>query len=358
MEPTLLLPAAFLCLWAFVQVTLHECAHLVAAKAVGFSAFSFTVGTGPLAFQHRAAGIDFRFHCFPSAGLVKAIPRLDGLRWRGAVFSGAGLILDAVIFIAALGQADFRLDATQGTPARTLFAAVAVYQGVIIALNLVPMHSLVQGCRLPNDGRQLMDYLSGATPRTLRAYEANVMRYDASFRIGQSWLMRGDLPLLALLAAGEADMAAGRYEDATQKYAELLERTSMHPAERAVILDAMASIPVVHGGKRFLAAAEDWARQACRLVPDCRTSRGTLGSILVEKGAAAEGLALLLPLTSDSNSPIDRTLASCYIAKAFDALGDAVQAGKWIEAARSLGVFPHVCARVESELARASGASA
>jgi predicted Zn-dependent protease len=165
--------------------------------------------------------------------------------------------------------------------------------------------------------------------------------------------MKGDLPMMAALSAAEAHMAAGNYAEATQKYLQLAETGSMHPAEKAIILDAMASIPVVHGDKRFLAQAEHWAKQAHALLPDCKTLRGTLGSILVEKGSCAEGMALLMPLTSEDNPAVDRVLASCYVAKALHALGDAVQAGAWMETARRAGVFPQVCSRIASELGRA-----
>jgi hypothetical protein len=79
---------------------------------------------------------------------------------------------------------------------------------------------------------------------------------------------------------------------------------------------------------------------------------GTLGSILVEKGDAAAGLELLMPLTSEDNSPIDRALAACYAAKALHALGRTAEASKWLQRARSHGDFKPVYSRIEAELAR------
>ncbi|MGH8669772.1 MAG: hypothetical protein ACREUH_11125 [Burkholderiales bacterium] len=329
---------------------------MLAARAVGFSPFAFTVGKGPLLFQRCIGGVEFRFHCLPFAGLVKARPVLDGLWWKGSVFSAAGVLLDALLLILMLKLAGFNPgppDIGQSTSASAFFAMIAAYQAFMVAATLIPLDAKVQGVALPNDGKQLLGYLTGRAAKLLQAYEDNVARYDSAFRIEASWLMQGDLQMMAAFSAAGADMAAGRYLEATRKYARILEKTRMHPAERAVILDAMASIPVVHGDRSFLAAAEGWALQAWALFPRCRTIRGTLGSILVEKGACAEGLELLMPLTSEDNAPDDRALASCYVAKAFHALGDVVQASKWIESARRAGLFPQVRSRIESELGRA-----
>jgi hypothetical protein len=332
-----------------VQVTLHETAHLLAARAVGFSPISLTVGGGPLLFQGRMGGVHFRFHWLPLWGLVKAMPVLGGLRWKGPIFSSAGLLMDALLLAIT-----FHLAA-----ASTHFALLAGYQVFIIAVTLWPMDARIEGSVMPNDGKELLRYLTGRTPGFVRAYEEKVRRYDASFLIGQSWLMRGEAAMTSReFAAAEADIASGRYADAVCKYSGILEHAGLHVAERALVLDAMASIPVVHGDRRFLAPAEGWARQASGLFPQSATVRGTLGSILVEKGASAEGLELLMPLTSEDNAPLDRTLASCYAAKAFHALGDAVRARKWLQAARSRGMAPQVCARIEAELAAPSAGAA
>jgi hypothetical protein len=331
--------APCLYLWMLVQVTLHETAHLLAGRAVGFFPFAFTVGGGPLLFQCRMGGVHFQFHCLPVWGMVKAMPTLNGLWWRGPIFSAAGILMDMALLLLMLKLA----------PGNSYFAMLAGYQVLIIAVTLVPMDTCWQGVIYPNDGKQLLAYMTGRTPAFVQAYEDNVRRYDAAFDVDQSRLM-GDPAIAARFADAEADLASGRYAEAVQKFARLLGEEGLRKAERAVVLDSMASIAVVHGDKRFLSAAEDWAKQACALVPDSKTIHGTLGSILVEKGACAEGLALLMPLTSEQNSPVDRALASCYVAKAFHAQGDVVQAGKWLDVARRVGGFPQVCARIESEL--------
>lgn len=357
MSPTLLAYAAGLYLWSFVEVLFHEAAHVLAAKIVGFSPFALIVGKGPLLFQRRIHGVDVRLHLFPFlGGLAKAKVVLDGLRWRGALFSIAGVLSDAVLFALLLRLAGFKAgapDVGQSSAASAFFALLALYQLVTILASLVPMHVKVLGFCLPNDGRQFLDYLRGVTSRALQHYEEGVARYDPQFRIADSWLMRGDLQLINLLSAAEQDMAAGRHREAADKYVRLIEQAGAHPAEKAQLLDRIACIPVFHGDRSLLPAAEAWAKQAVALLPLCKTVRGTLGSILVEKGDCAEGVALLMPLTSEDNTPIDRVLACSYIAKAFNCLGNRIEAGKWLAAARRHGGFSEVVSRIESELALA-----
>lgn len=355
---TLLAFAAGLYLWMFLHVILHEGGHVLAAKAVGFAPLSFTVGTGPLLLEHRVGNVRVRVCCIPAFGMVQARLMLHGLRWKGAVFSAGGPLIDILLLALLLNLTGFHAGA--GLPradeawfAKSFFATLAAYQAILLAITLIPMEMLLQGAKLPNDGRQIVSYLAGSTSRTLKEYETAVAAYDPKFRIADSWILRGEPSLLLLLSAGEQDIAAGRYAAATEKYLRVIGEADMAEAERARFLDRIASLPVFHGDKSFLPAAETWARRASTSFPGCKTIRGTLGSILVEKGECAEGMALLMPLTSEDNSQVDRTLASCYLAKAFHRLGNAAAAARWLEAARSSGGFPAVVSRIEGELALA-----
>jgi hypothetical protein len=287
--------------------------------------------------------------------MVHARPVLKGLWWKGSIVCMAGPLADTLLLVLFLNLAGFKAggpDVSDAWLGKGFFAILAVYQIVIIAANLIPAHFMVQGAKIPNDGRQFLDYLTGRTSKALHDYEKGVAAYDPEFRVTDSWVMRSDPSMMAVLLAAEQDAAAGRYMAATEKYLRVINETEMHAAEKALLLDKMACIPVFHGEKNFLAAAETWAKQAWALFPQSKTIRGTLGSILVEKGDCAKGLAMLLPLTSQDNSPIDRALASCYVAKAFHCLGNTMEAGKWLEAARNCGVFPEVRARIELELSR------
>jgi hypothetical protein len=343
--------------WVMIQLILHESAHLLAARLVGFSAFAVTIGTGPVLLRRRFAGLELRIHWLPLFGAVWIRPVLSGLAWRGGLFSSAGLLSDALLLAVLLNLVGFGLGsplaAPPGSTLQYFLAFLALYQAAIIVGNLVPFEFTAHGMKIPNDGKQLLGYLRGRTPATLQAHEGNVTRYDPAFRLEDSWLMRCDVAILAAMTDAQEDIANGRYADGAQKHLRVIGERNMHPAEKAMLLDGIACIPLVHDAKALLPAAEIWARQACELLPHCRTVRGTLGAILVERDRYADGLALLMPLTSPENTQVDRIFASCFAAKALHRLGRSAEGRALLEKARSCGASHELYGRIEAELAAA-----
>lgn len=356
MTPTTVgLFALGLCLWVFVQVVLHEAAHLLAARLLGFSPFAVTIGQGPLLFRRRLGSVEIQFHALPLHGMVWARPRLADPSWKGALFSIAGILSDIVLLAVLLHLSGWKLGVPEAGAAAAdfFFALLALCQAVTIVVNLLPFELTVQGGKIATDGWQLLGFLRGRRPVALEAYERNVARYDPGFRLEDSSLMRCDVALLAAVIAAEQDAAGGRHGDAAEKYLRVIGQPDLHPAEKATFLDRIACIPLMQGEPSLLAAAEGWARQACELVPECRTVRGTLGAILVERQRYDDGLAMLMPLTSEDNTPVDRAMASCFVAKALHRLGRSAEGRTWIQAARSHGASVAMCSRIEAEMTTA-----
>ena len=342
---------AALIVWMAIEPMLHEAAHFLAAKMVGFSPFAVTVGKGRVLFQRRIGDVDVRVNLLPGFGMVKAVPPLRGTAWKGAIFSIAGIVCDVVLLGAFLGLAGLNAgpsDHQQNGLLNVSAASLALYQFVVIVLNASPRDVIVDGIRLANDGKQFIRFLSGGSG--VEDYERTIATYDPLFRMDQSWLVRSDPRMLALRADADLDLASGRHASAVEKIKRLLHEVIMHPAEKAALLDRLACVLVIQGDKSFLASAQDWARQAYELFPSCKTLRGTLGSVLVEAGQYAHGLELLVPLTSENNSAVDKTLAACFGAKALRALGRDAEAHNMMQVARTSGLFAEVCSRVESEL--------
>lgn len=353
----LLALAAGVILWMVIEPVLHEGAHLVAGRMVGFSPYAVTIGRGALLFRRRFGSIEVRFHLIPGSGAVKLLPHMNISGWRGAAFSIAGIIVDAFLLVLLINLVDLRSPASdpgQGPFVAIFLIALVLYQAWVIAANTIPRDALVEGIKVANDGKQFLAYLRGR-PSWVAQYEQSIARYDPTFRIADSWLVRSDPAAVALHNESQIDLAAGRHAEGVAKAEQVLGKVDMHPAEKAALLDGLACVAVIGGDKRFIARAEIWAREACRLFPACTTLRGTLGSVLVEASRYEEGLALLLPLTTQDNSAVDRTLAACFAAKALQACGRADEAAQMMQTAVSGGVFHEVCARVKAELAATSG---
>ena len=341
--------------WVFVQVILHESAHLLTARLVGFSAFAVTIGSGPLLLRGRLGNLAVRVHALPMFGVVWTRPVLDGLRWKGALFAISGLLSDALLLAGLLYLVHYRLGDAQTGPSSwdSLFAGLAFYQAVVIVANFVPLDFTAQGTKMANDGRQFFGYLRGRRPATLQEHERNVTRYDPAFRLENSWLMRCEVPMLITMAEAQEDITGGRYTEGAEKYRRVIAQPDIHPGEKAMLLDRMACMVLYHDVKALLSAAEGWAREACELVPRSVTLRGTLGAVLVERGLYAEGLTLLVPLISAGNASVDRTLSACYLAKALHRLGRTGEAQEHLRIARQGGEFPAIRERIEAELGSA-----
>lgn len=303
--------------WAFVATVLHECAHVVMGRLVGFLPFAATVGTGPLLIARNVAGMAVRIHALPGFGLVRARLYPAGLRWRGTLFSIAGLLSDGLLLTAAILYAG-TARVEQSSPVHLFFGICVLWQFMVILGTLAPSDYWVEGRRISNDGKQVFEYLTGRMSSVWKEYEKILAHYDPTFKLKDSWLMRSDERLVGLYSQAARDLAAGRHQEAVEKWLRVLDEAEMHPVERALLLDRMASIPILRGDQRYLEPAEHWARQACALVPGSKTLRGTLGAILVDRGRFAEGLELLEPLTSEDNEAYDRTLARRFVAKARD----------------------------------------
>lgn len=342
--------------WMVFAIVLHEMAHTLTARAVGFVPHLMTIGKGPRVFQRRIAGIAVTFHLFPLSGHTSAShPPLVGLWWRGSLFASAGLACDLVllIFVSWLIGSGIA-DSNPLVPWNSFLVALVLCQLILILANVIPAHRRLDGAPVPNDGKQLFWYLTGRTARAIRdarnAYSQVISRYDSSFRVESSWLLQASGGALAVLFDADRDYEGRRFASAVEKYLRVLDAENLTAGERAAILDQLACIPVIHGDKNFLNRALLWAQEAHALLPDARTIRGTLGSLLVETGAYSQGIEKLMPLTSTGNEPIDRSISACYIAKAYHQLGDRDQAERWLRIGQEAGGAGDVWARIEGEL--------
>jgi hypothetical protein len=84
-------------------------------------------------------------------------------------------------------------------------------------------------------------------------------------------------------------------------------------AQKVTMLDAIASYILHRSSSPFLKQAERFARLGLEIAPGTLTLKGTLGSILVEKGNFVEGELLLHDCLHGSNALHDRAISSFYL---------------------------------------------
>jgi tetratricopeptide (TPR) repeat protein len=172
--------------------------------------------------------------------------------------------------------------------------------------------------------------------------------YDPAFRAEDAWTLSASAEHLALYHEASAASEAGRYKEKLEKFSRLLAEVPLHPGEEAILLDGMTAPAIFHNQLQFLPQSLQWGRRAHALLPESATLKGTYGSLLVLSGytpvagedAAANvttGLAMLMPLTAETQTLLDRTVSLYFISIAHQLLGRTAEAQAALDQAHKLG---------------------
>ena len=359
----------------WMAVALHELAHLLAGRWLGMEPYSLRVGRGRLLYAGRVRGVAFSLHAKPNFGMVHAPARYTGQSaWHIALFFAAGPVSDAVVLLfmcACIWLID------RGSPLQWTLYSLALGQVCLLACNLLPMEVEIAGTKLPNDGKQILRILTGGAEgwrqRLHEQHTLNVQRYDPAFRAEDAWTLRADAQQVALYNAACSASEAGRHEAAADQLERLLAAVPMHPAEEASILDRMTVAAIFHNNLGLLPRSLRWGRRAHALLPGCATLQGSYGALLVQSAhspvpgedAAANaraGMEMLLPLTAESHTLLDRVVSLYFVALAQQLLGDEAAADAALASARKLGddskMLRDITARVRELRAQARSLAA
>ncbi|CAN5627433.1 hypothetical protein BH09VER1_BH09VER1_14400 [soil metagenome] len=349
--------------WMAFSIALHETAHVLVGKAVGFAPREMIVGKGTLLFRRVLLGVDVRWCLSPFGGFAFASRTpLEGLWWRGSLFALAGPLVE--LLLGVLIGIPLYLEVTNpgDDPTWQIFLCIlAASQVGSLVANIFPRDVRTGFGVVANDGKAFLAYITGRRSRDLeqglKAYAEGVARYEPAFRPGDAWFLEISGAVAREYSQAERDLSERRLDKAVEKYLSLIERQRLSRGEKAMMLDTLAGIPVILGESDYLEEALEWAKRARELCPAAVTLAGTQGSLLVESSRYREGIEMLQPLTGPGNTPGDLAISACYLAKAWDRLGDEKQALYWINFARESGGSPLVCALIEPQLSKRSAAA-
>jgi len=344
-------------LWLYVRIVVHETAHVVVGKMLGFKPYKMVVGTGSNLCHLHLFGVEVILRVLPMEGgyTLARRPNFESLRWRGAVFSVAGIASEVALLTVILGVVVgvLKEGLNMGLTSFVLWY-IAFFQAGAILFSLWPGAAQTEIGMVSNDARQFFHYISGKVDKAIQTfaanYEANVRRYDPQFQIESSWFKKEMDSSLRIWADIEANKKAKLHEAVIEQYLEILKSKALSKGERAMCLDNLACIAVMEGVKNILPRALAWIKEAHEIFPNSRTLHGTYGGVLVEAGAYAESVEMLTPLTADDNRPIDRSISACYLAKAHHHLGNAAEADAFLTLGKALNASCGVCERIEQEL--------
>jgi hypothetical protein len=339
--------------WVYLSLALHECAHVVAARTVGYKPLWVRVGMGEREWCFHLLGVPWHVRAWPVGGLtLSAFGGIPGMRWRGAVIALAGPIMDVLLLAGLLSLEGFVESGRHGPPKMIL---VAIFiQATSLIVSLWPHDRRVGDVEAPSDGLQLMRYLSGAELHDLRtdneAYCTAIRRYDPSFELERSWLFGADRTCIIRWDEANNLLAAGSIDAGLAVFDSFLGDPKFVGAERACLLDGMSGVAMADTNSAMRDKALTWAREAQSIAPNAPTVRATLGAALVQTGQYAEGIEMLTPLTTPDNELTDRTLSSAHLAKAWHCMGDLERAATLLAQTRELGGQEAMVERIAAEL--------
>lgn len=341
-----LISLSILFLWFYCSILLHELSHAIMGYVVGFPPYQVIIGSGKRLFSCTFFNVAFHIHAIPFSGLTQSrrIPR-QGLWWRGALFNAAGIMAELclLVFLCTVYiHYEFRI-----------VPLLIIFQFFSILENSLPHSKFINNIQLPNDGLKTWEFLSGKISQQLAEdvakYHSEIARYDSPAKLQEPWFLNIDQELVSLYHEASQDLSQTRYDDAIDKFLALLESDAMQVADRARILDAIASIAIVKGKNQYLDVAHDCSEQAFQLLPQAKTVQGTYACVLIEKGDLDEGIAILMKLTTEDNDPVDRSIACCYLAKAYYMKQQMTRYRYWLEYGKKIGACQGVCQRIEGE---------
>lgn len=336
------------------SILCHELGHALCGRAVGLRPYWIRIGQGPKLLKKTFFSVRLDWALWPTGGLTYA--NFQNLNWSKPtsvklqliVFILGGVLGNLFLFTIAL-----RLYTQDPTAIACFFI---VFEILLILAATIPSDGKIYGTRFPNDAKQLWNVAWGkwreyyATAYT--TYEAAVTRYQPGIEMQP--LFKNDQRKLQLLLEAEVRLSIEEIPEAVSLLKKLLRDETLSSSERAYLLDKLVSVVVIYRRSEYLDQANLWSKEALELFGDSKTLQGTRGAILIELGQYVQGKALLLPLVTADNDPIDIAFSSCYLAKADHALGNSQDAQIWLRRAEKIGQsivgFSNTLAAIQKEL--------
>lgn len=324
----------------FIGAVLHEVAHALAADVVGLGVREVQIGSGPLLCRTGLGRRLVELRLLPGQGMVQY--RHQPKSWRRSrrfVFVAAGPVCDLVLLITLMA-ASRQPYATDYVDVALLVAVCA--QAYRLLANLWPHMVAVDDTRVASDGLQLLHILRGREAAGSEQPEPYASHHRLYEVLVTQYLLPGQsLPLPSERSADVLDYLHAAYVLRVRIGPEVISRlesmvsSSEVPAiEQLMLLNALITATLPQGDPERLADLDRWSARAFEQGTEVPTVRASRGSVLVEIGRAAEGLALLEDCLNGQD--FNDCLVHAYRALGRFKLGDVESARSEFAAAKAL----------------------
>jgi len=311
---------------------LHECAHAVVGRLVGYHIREIRIGRGRILLNRRIRETTLVVGSIWSGGRVRAYPLLSGSRLAGFLFVVAGPLSNAMFLWGLLALCVCGVVPRDGF--LVVFPAV-LRQASVLYRALRPANVRLYGETMSNDGKRLLETLRG------RNRDADTWREFYLKQLNAYWSGEGRPPRLSSASPRIVHHLYGRKKSLGQPHdresVEALGREiarGLQPAEETFVLDALATQAICTGDTARLAELDAWSGRAVQLNPNRATLRGTRAAVLIQLGRCPEALALLPK--ADYSNRFNLILNRIFMAQALFREGHALVAQRHLATALSL----------------------
>lgn len=323
-------------------IVLHELAHALTARALGFRVFAIHLGLGKVLFSRRISGIAWTVHLIPvSAVTVVSGPEMRNYRARIFLIHLAGPAFHALLNALLLWM-------------NAVFGVSGVWYGLILwtnvyllVFNLLPHKAQVAVGSAGTDGWAML-IAPRLTPEELRTRYASFYiletvsaTEDGDMDAAREFAEKGialypDNPNMRN-ALGYAYVNSREYLKSRQVFLQALHSSENMPAAtKAMLLNNVAFANIMLDDSTLVAEADNYSEQAYQILPWEPSITGTRGGVLVALNRPDEGIELLKGALSKNPGKRSKAMDACLIAWGEWKRGKPEEAESYLALARQL----------------------
>ncbi len=342
-------------------IVLHEAAHLLVARMVGFRVFAIHLGAGKIIHTARFLSLRWFLRQLPISGatIVGGL-WMPQYRLRKFLIYLAGPGLHLVLMLVSLGILSGQLFA-QRTSALHLLAQAGFWINLLLLLGNLYPHKVATGLGVAGTDGWAMIHIFRVSPAELDKQLALYYVLEAvdAIDVGQKqtarqWIEKGLVlyptdPFI-INGAGFVYSHLSEYQQARSAFVSVLE-SDPPPNEglKNIALNNIAFADIMLEDSALLPEADAYSEQAYKNLPWETLIGGTRGAVLVALGKTDEGIGLLKKAMAGSFDPTSKAMDACLIARGEIQRGNSAEAKKYLEAARQLDPKCNLLERITGE---------
>lgn len=324
-----LLNLALLHAFGFITTIIHEGGHALVAALLQMRVRHIVIGAGSSLWEFRVAGVQITFKAFALGGgyTTFTYATTDRIKVRYWLVIAAGPVANLVVvglLVWIIGPAiQSTFPAKSGLYPGVVFVAANL---IVFLANLIPFNHSTDIGRMGSDGLQLLRIPFIKQSDISAGIAAHFQMDSTQYLKDRDYNAARDAALRGVDAHREPDLV------------------------RAILLNQVAWCDLLTGDQVLLEEAKRYAIDALQLAPEHAAIKGTLGSVLIERGDHDRGIALLLESNSQVVEESHKAQNLAYMAIGYHRRGELEKAEELLRQAESLDKNDFLCERARRAL--------